>query len=353
MTNTTYTDPEIRCVLELPPVPGNMRNSEGSFVETRDGRLLFVYTHYTNAGRDDDEAYLAGRWSTDRGMTWSTSDDIITHVPGGNVMSVSLLRLADGRISLFYLFKKAKDAWVVLMRTSDDEAATWTPARECSPLPGLYVMNNDRAVQLRSGRIVLPVAHRTPEEGRLRDEASIACLLSDDAGQTWRQHRVSDTMPGIWTQEPAAIELNDGRLMLLCRTQVGCQYLSHSSDQGETWSPLCRSDIVSTLSPVTIKRIPSTGDLLLIWNRVDQPWLGWDELSRSPLNTAISTDDGRTWRNVKILEHDPARWYCYTSVQFLGKHVLLAYGTGVGRTHQRLSTQRMTRLPVQWFYDTP
>ena len=33
-------------VLNLPPKPGNPRNSEGTFAELTDGRILFIYSHY-------------------------------------------------------------------------------------------------------------------------------------------------------------------------------------------------------------------------------------------------------------------------------------------------------------------
>ena len=42
----------------LPPGPGNPRNSEGDFIELKDGRVLFVYTHFTG-GRSELDACLA------------------------------------------------------------------------------------------------------------------------------------------------------------------------------------------------------------------------------------------------------------------------------------------------------
>ena len=38
-----------KIVLELPPVPGNPRNSEGAFAELGDGKILFVYSHFLGA----------------------------------------------------------------------------------------------------------------------------------------------------------------------------------------------------------------------------------------------------------------------------------------------------------------
>jgi hypothetical protein len=52
--------------------------------------------------------------------------------------------------------------------------------------------------------------------------------------------------------------------MMFIRAQMGSQYLSWSSDGGDTWSEPKASDIVSPLSPASIKRIPKTGDLLMV-----------------------------------------------------------------------------------------
>ena len=46
---------------------------------------------------------------------------------------------------------------------------------------------------------------------------------------------------------------------------------------------------------------------------------------RTPLNVAISKDDGETWENVKTLADDPNGWYCYTTITFTDEHVLLAW----------------------------
>src|SRR3954471_7093555 len=103
--------------LSLSPRPGNPRNSEGSFVRLKDGRILFVYTHFTGGGDDHSAAYLAGRSSGDGGETWTTEDEIILPNEAGlNVMSVSLLRLRDGAIALFYLRKNALDDCRMVLR---------------------------------------------------------------------------------------------------------------------------------------------------------------------------------------------------------------------------------------------
>ena len=97
---------EIRKTLQLLPGKGNPRNSEGDFVQLRDGRLLFVYTHFTGGSGDHATAHLAGRFSSDGGLTWTREDVTIVQNDGKkNIMSVSLLRLKDDMIALFYLRK--------------------------------------------------------------------------------------------------------------------------------------------------------------------------------------------------------------------------------------------------------
>ena len=99
-------------VLDLPARPGHPRNSEGALVALRDGRLLFAYSHYLGTSwQDHAAAVIAARESADGGRTWSAEDRILVANEGDcNVMSVSLLRLHDGRIALFYARKNSAAA---------------------------------------------------------------------------------------------------------------------------------------------------------------------------------------------------------------------------------------------------
>jgi len=128
--------------LRLEPSKGNPRNSEGDFIRLKDGRILFIYSHFTSGSGDNSSAYLAGRYSSDGGKTWSDKDVTILPNEGGmNVMSVSLIRLDENRIALFYLRKNSETDCIPLMRISDDEAKTWSDAKECiTDVPGYYVM---------------------------------------------------------------------------------------------------------------------------------------------------------------------------------------------------------------------
>jgi sialidase-1 len=324
---------EPQTLLVIEPSKRHPRNSEGDIIELKGGRLCLIYTRFTGGSDDQAAADLVKRTSDDDGKTWSGDSIVVRHPGGLNVMSVSLLRLADGRIALFYLRKTSVEDCRPVMRVSSDEAGTWSRPTVCiTDKVGYYVLNNDRAVQLSTGRLILPVAwHQGP--GRQRDTAGvIMCYLSDDCGKTWR--RSKDQFKGygpdgrrITVQEPGVVELKDGRLMMFMRTNAGSQYICYSQDGGETWSKVRPSSLISPLSPASIKRVPWTGDLLCIWN--DHSGIHkYPRGRRTPLCLAISRDEGQTWSRSRVLEGNPDGWYCYTAVTFAGNRVLLAYCAG-------------------------
>jgi len=320
-------------LLAIEPKEGNPRNSEGDIVELKDGRLCLIYTRFSGGSGDHAAADLAMRISEDGGKSWSGDKIVVQRTGGLNVMSVSLLRLASGEIALLYLRKTSKEDCRPLMRISTDEAVTWSEPVVCiTDKVGYYVLNNDRAVQLQSGRLILPVAwHQGP--GQARDTAGvIMCYLSDDNGKTWR--RGKDSFKGyaldgqrITVQEPGVVELKDGRLMMFIRTDAGSQYICHSEDAGETWTKPGPSDLASPLSPAWVKRIPWTGDLFCVWNDHS----GAHEFPpgrRTPLCVAISQDEGKSWSMSRVIEGAADGWYCYTSITFAKNRALLAYCAG-------------------------
>lgn len=333
----------------LPPGAGNPRNSEGDFIQLKDGRILFVYTHFTGgSGDDNDAAFLAGRSSSDGGVTWTTED--VTIVPNEgqwNVMSVSLLRLSTGEIALFYLRKQAQDDCRAYMRVSKDEGQTWSAPTLCIPPGGYYVVNNDRVIQLASGRLVIPAArHVLARETQFRPGVAM-CFVSDDLGQTWKQSNEIAPPAGCASglQEPGILELRDGRILMLCRTNLGCQYRSYSADGGLTWTAAEPTDLKSPCSPATFERIPQTGDILLVWNdHSSDPAL---DQKRTPLTVAISRDEGQTWEHRKQIEDDPAGCYCYTALEFVGDRVLLAY-CATDATLPVLSRTTITYFDLDW-----
>jgi hypothetical protein len=348
--------PGIEKPLRIAPRPGNGRNSEGDFIQLKDGRLLLVYSKFIGTG-DHAPAELAGRYSSDGGRTWSSEDvQVIGLKPGeANLMSVSLLRLRDDRIALFYVQKydsppgsKYPYLDYILMRTSGDEGETWSEPTHVVPQdqPGYRVLNNDRVVQLKSGRLVVPLAvHYLPGWSKWQNSAHLLCYLSDDEGLTWHPSK-STLQSELLAQEPGVVQLKDDSLLMFSRSR-DCQLVSHSKDEGETWTALQRSNIAQpTASPASIERIPSTGHLLLVWNNGDDPLAAAKPVGRRPFTAAISKDEGATWTHVQNLGTDPQGWYCYTAIEIVDDHVLLAHCEYPG-----LNSLQVTRVPIAWLYE--
>lgn len=325
----------------------NPRNSEGSFVTLADGRIMYAYSrYYGESTADDGAATICARYSADGGQTWSSHDRLVVSNEGTcNVMSASLLRLRDGRIALVYLRKNSISDCRPYIRISSDEGETWGEPVLCISSTGFFVVNNDRLVQLDSGRLVLPAAyHRTRSDdsapsGEGHDDRGIALFYwSDDSGATWHESVDWWALPvrdEFGLQEPGVVELTTGELYGWCRTGTGFQWQTVSGD-GETWSPPERSQFRSPCSPLSMKRIPASGDLLAVWNDHSGHWdLPKSERvdasrARTPLVLATSADDGKTWRNARLIETDPDRGFCYTAIHFVNDAILLAYSCGRG-----------------------
>jgi len=370
-------------VFQMEPAPQNGRNSEGSFVTLNDGRLAFAWSKYvTEKSGDHARAVIACVFSVDGGITWGGEKVLAEPASGeANVMSVSFLRLQNGRI-LFCYARKIEHADGTydcrpVVRFSDDELETISEGKLATSVPGYYVLNNDRIIQLKSGRLLMPLAlHRfrlPPLAGHdgsiapvLARSAQIIFLHSDDGGQTWLEsiNSLCANFPdGRGFQEPGVVELKNGGVWAWMRTEwTGGdprgphQWESFSGDDGAIWSPAQPSpDFISaSCSPMSVKHIPQTGDLLAIWNDqsgiFDIPAPQSSSKGRTPLVCAISKDEGQTWEHHHLLEDAPNQGFCYTAIHFVDDTVLLAYSAGDDTTGGILNRLRIRKISLDELY---
>lgn len=317
-------------VLDLPFGEDNPRNSEGAFLTLKNGDILYVYTKYKGTSdQDHAPASLAARVSKDGGKTWSAEDRVLVENEGQqNVMSVSLLRLEkSGEIALFYLRKNSFSDCRPYVRFSKDEGESFSEPVLCvADEVGYYVLNNDRVLQRPDGTLLMPLALHSNKEGKFVPGAQILVYLSDDSGRTWTRHKPVANPENFVLQEPGLVELADGRILMVIRSNAGCQCYSYSSDHGKTWSPAERSPLVSPLSPAVIKRIPNSEELLVIWNHSPN--------RRNPFNIAVLSADGKKVLSEKTLDlsEDDSHWFCYPALHFLEDgRFLAAYCAGEKR----------------------
>lgn len=353
-------------VLDLAPTQGNPRNSEGAFIELRDGRLMFAYSKYIGESPEDDAtSCIAAMYSTDGGESWAGQRDLFFPQDESaiNLMSVSLLRMGNGDLGIFYMVRRHINDLQHYFRRSADEGQSWSEPICCMPSPGYFVTNNDRVIKLSNGKIVIPSAMRRarggdPKQGnsgRFGDVKGIVHFFaSDDDGYTWRAmdqfHMLMAPHSKSGLQEPGIIELSNGVLWSWSRTDMGRQYEMYSTDQGETWSIPTPSQFTSPNSPLSMKRIPQTNELLAIWNPVPiypTRKLEAHSWGRVPMVGALSNDEGKTWDRYFYVESEEDRGgYCYTSIHVTDEAVLLAYCAGEPEDGTCLARLRIRKINI-------
>jgi predicted neuraminidase len=229
-------------------------------------------------------------------------------------------------------------------RFSSDEGKTWSGDSLVTTKRGYQAVNNARVIQLRdSSRLLAPVFFCRGKSWKDDYYFYGVVYYSDDNGRTWRDggQRIDVKACSYGFDEPAVIELKDGRVMMLIRTDTGRIWRCYSRDGGVTWSEPAATDLASPSSPATIRRIPSTGDLLLVWNNVTPRPRNRGQ-PRNPLTAAISSDEGETWKRVRNVEDSEGGNYCYSSVTFNGRDVILSY-------YER-GALKVCVAEVDWFY---
>jgi hypothetical protein len=296
-------------------------------------------------GRGDGS--IGAKYSTDTGKTWGDEFIIVARpAPAGPDIYChpSLLRLANGQLLLSYIYGSGQTPLFghSYYRRSIDDGKTWGDQLIVTPHKGYNIMHNDKLVQLSGGRIVCPLEHQFLDKGDDHGGYVSYTTYSDDNGYSWLESENMVNMLPVETQEPHVVELKDGRLMMLMRTYSGHVARAYSDNKGQTWS---KGEAVPELklprnsSALNVKRIPKTGDLLLL-----RSISGPDKapFRRTPFVSVISKDDGKTWENERIIGGDPEDDYGYPGLLFAGDLALIVY-------HMR-DGLHVARIGQDWFY---
>ncbi len=302
-------------------------------------RLLLVWSEYYSTGDhptakkghagigDSVSCQITSMTSTNRGRTWGQRSVMQPNMWRHNVKHPNLVRLSATEVLFTYVGWDSETQRNVFMRRSGDNAQTWSEQVQISE-PGWYCNSADRGLRLSTGRVLLP-AHGPYADtyiggARYRGgNLHSFVFYSDDGFRTWRRSSDSMTAPGRGCHEPTIVELKDGRLFCLLRNTNKKQYFSISKDGGDHWTEPAPTALASPESPALVKRIPTTGDLLVLWNNVASS-RNWP---RTPLTAAISKDEGQTWSNYRDIDRRKDHDAAYPSVTFVDDEALVAYYT--------------------------
>lgn len=355
-----------KIVWDIRPSKNNPRNSEGDFILLKDGRLLFVYCRFDGNAHDNAPCDIAGVISEDGGETFSEPFIVARAEEHGvkNIMSVSLMRMGNGDLGLFYLVKhNTTGASSFVLRRSCDEGKTFSEPVQCLPdkFLGYYVVNNSRILKTSTGRIIVPAAfHRfgINENGHMvGDYYGMGCFFSsDDDGYTFKELCPPLTI-GITSntglQEPGLIELPGGTLYAYFRTDKMFQYESYSVNGGISWSAPSASKFTSPDSPMKIAQNPYNGKYYAVWNpipkyngRITDTKEQHIHAGRNPLYIAES-DNGIDFSEPVALETDPKRGFCYPAIFFKSSdEMLISYCSGGEEDDSCLSRTSIRKIKI-------
>jgi predicted neuraminidase len=271
-------------------------SAHASTIEAAGGVLVAAWFGGSAEGAPDVGIWLARRV----GGKWTAPVEVANGMqPDGQPLpcwNPVLFKPKTGALTLYYKVGANTHEWWGEVIASGDAGATWGKPRK---LPaGILGPIKNKPIQVANGTIISPSSTEsadTPPKWRIHFERS------SDRGATWTTAAPPDA--AINAIQPTLFVQPDGKLQALVRTQSGKVFETLSADAGATWSTLAPTELPnpnSGIDGITLR----DGRELLVFNRSDT--------ERTPLNVAVSAD-GKTWRDILVLEKDPGE-YSYPAV---------------------------------------
>ena len=193
--------PEIIEATIAPATGSNRRNTEGDIVVLRDGSLFAAWSEFYGGNRDDSSARIVASRSSDGGRTWGERFVLQENIGTQNVMSVSLIRSRSDDILMFFGVKNSPEDLHFYTRRSTDDAKSWSAPVQMHDDPGYFVMNNDRVIQLKDGRLLAPMAF-TERVWTSSEAFRTVVYYSDDDGRSWTMSPTKLEAPKRGAMEP-------------------------------------------------------------------------------------------------------------------------------------------------------
>ncbi|GAB2840783.1 hypothetical protein GCM10027074_03940 [Streptomyces deserti] len=326
---------------------------------TADGTLLAFCEGRVGSRDDFGNIDIVLKRSTDGGRTWgplqvaAKNGDDLAGNPAPVVLDtgrVLLVHVRNAALATEDAIRRGKvsaeDGRRVWIQHSDDDGLTWSAPREITRQTKRhewrwYATTPGHAIQLGTGRVVVPANHSLPPTGT--DNGTEGkyngghCLLSDDRGETWRLGYVDDNTDGyINVNETTAAELPDGRVYFNTRNDSpspGTRADAYSRDGGQTLvkpfrpqaglvAPVCEASVLQLRDP----------DVLLYSGPADPGF-------RALMTIRASTDGGTTWRPAHTVDGLPAAYSDLVRID--ADTVGLLYETGDFSAYETIGFRRV------------
>lgn len=208
-----------------------------------------------------------------------------------------LLKDNRGKIYLFYKVGKDPRVWSTMFITSADNGYTWAQPKELvkGDIGGRGPVKN-KPIILQDGTIVAPASIET------KTAWDSFVDISKDNGETWIKSNMvpidHSELTGKGIIQPTLWESQSGKVHMLIRSTEGFIYRSDSEDGGITWCDAYSTSIPNNNSGIDVVKMDN-GNLVMVYNPVKGNWA-----ARTPIQCSISKDNGLTWTDDFVLDHN-------------------------------------------------
>lgn len=294
--------------------PGN----EATILRTSQNKIKVFFVN-----RPGEANKIMSVSSTDNGLSWAAPRKEFD-LPGQAYYANVMLQDAEGNLHcVFHIFGEGKNGyrgrhlnlWYCHTRNNGKE---WSAPTE---IYHGYVGSIRGFIQLKNKRFLLVFAKAIPARSQKPGKGDIdyglhdiSALYSDNMGKSWQSSKNDLRIPIESLQttryggvEPNIIQLSDGRIWMLIRTNKGILYQSFSNDSGTSWQQPEATKFISSDSPAATLRLADNRIVLFLnsnqrWDNKRTYALG----GREVLHAAISSDEGKTWKGFREVLTSPS-----------------------------------------------
>ncbi|TWR25266.1 sialidase [Mucilaginibacter pallidiroseus] len=272
-----------------------------TMVQTQTGELLMACFGGSQEGKNDVSIWLS-QLDAGKPNPIIVADGIVNDTLRYPAWNPVLFQTKKGKLFLFYKVGPNPREWWGKVKTSADNGRTWSAGVK---LPrGILGPIKNKPVQLANGVIL------SPSSVEVNENRWIAHIeRSADEGKTWAYIPI-DTAGKFDVIQPSILKYGGKKLQVLCRSKQGAVVQAWSADNGLTWGKLSKATLLNPNSgtdAVTLK----SGKQVIVYNP-DVPGKDWFN-GRGKLRVACSAD-GKTWRDVAVLENGDKEEYSYPAI---------------------------------------
>lgn len=290
---------------------------------------------------DWDDIRILMRRSTDDGKTWSAPKSI-ANVEGPKAKNPFALKMKnvdpndvtynnpvmiadkDGKVHMLFCLEYMR----VFYQQSQDDGLTFSTPVEITAAFDAFKKNYDwkvlatgpnHSIQLKTGRLIVPVWLSTGTGGNAHRPSVTSTIYSDDQGKTWKAGDIAVPCTDEWINpnETVAIELNDGRVMLNCRSESKThrRLVTTSKDGATGWStPKFDDALLEPICMAGIVRYNHDGKSFILFSNphnldkekgTPEPGKNRD---RKNVSVKLSRDEAQTWPVNKSIEPGPSMY---------------------------------------------